>query len=162
MDQQEIERVYRRCDRFLAHHYPESPAQTLHNLAAHVEHEWILIAVVGAERHRPAETARRRGVERDRQRCRRARRHRARKGRNQAEPIGQHKGRRVQVQRRAPRVRYDERATDALASHRRPEIDAAHAADHFRTGLLIQANFGLVVPDVIFQFSPRESFPADS
>jgi len=29
MDQKEIERVYRRCDRFLAHHYPRSPKQTL-------------------------------------------------------------------------------------------------------------------------------------
>lgn len=28
--------------------------------------------------------------------------------------------------------------------------------------MLIQANFGLVVPDVILQFSPRTSFPADS
>lgn len=28
--------------------------------------------------------------------------------------------------------------------------------------MLIQANFGLVVPDVILQYSPRTSFPADS
>jgi threonine aldolase len=34
MDQQEIERVYRRCDRFLTHHYPRSPRQTLLDTAA--------------------------------------------------------------------------------------------------------------------------------
>ncbi|MEX2315266.1 MAG: beta-eliminating lyase-related protein, partial [Thermomicrobiales bacterium] len=34
MDQQEIERVYRNCDRFLIHHYPRSPKQTLLDTAA--------------------------------------------------------------------------------------------------------------------------------
>lgn len=37
MDQQEIERVYRRCDRFLTHHYPRSPKQTLIDTAARID-----------------------------------------------------------------------------------------------------------------------------
>lgn len=37
MDQQEIERAYRRCDRFLTHHYPRSPKQTLLDAAAHLD-----------------------------------------------------------------------------------------------------------------------------
>ncbi|HEX5166969.1 MAG TPA: beta-eliminating lyase-related protein [Thermomicrobiales bacterium] len=37
MDQHEIERVYRQCDRFLGHHYPCSPKQTLLDLAATVD-----------------------------------------------------------------------------------------------------------------------------
>jgi threonine aldolase len=37
MDQQEIERVYDRCERFLTHHYPRSPKQTLLDVAAAID-----------------------------------------------------------------------------------------------------------------------------
>ncbi len=37
MDQQEIERVYDRCERFLTHHYPRSPNQTLLDVAAAID-----------------------------------------------------------------------------------------------------------------------------
>ena len=36
MDQQEIERIHSRCERFLAHHYPQSPKQTFLELAEYL------------------------------------------------------------------------------------------------------------------------------
>ena len=39
MDQPEIERVYRNCDRFLTHHYPRSPKQTLLDVAATLDED---------------------------------------------------------------------------------------------------------------------------
>lgn len=41
MEQQEIERVFRRCDRFLAHHYPRSPKQALLETAAAIDDDAI-------------------------------------------------------------------------------------------------------------------------